>query len=147
MNLETTSRLLMSIVAAAALFAGCGGGDTPQGGASAPPESASVLAWDPPATYNDNTSMDPYADLDYYELYLRQDGNFTDNDLPVVQVAAVSDVPSADNQSVVRSLVTEFDLDLIPQIPQGARLYVSMKAVGIDGQKSAFMTPVAWDRM
>jgi hypothetical protein len=80
--------------------------------------------------------LDPQRDLDYYEVYVRQDPNFTDGDPPLVQVAAVA----------AGSPVTEFTLELIPSLPAGSRLYVSMRAVGVDHQKSAFMEPLAWDR-
>jgi hypothetical protein len=95
-----------------------------------------VLAWTPPTTYNDNVALDPARDLDYYEIYVRQDPNFADSDQPLVQVAAVAG----------GSPVTEFTLELIPSVPPGSQLYVSMRAVGIDHQKSAFMAPLAWDR-
>jgi hypothetical protein len=95
-----------------------------------------VLAWTPPTTYNDNVALDPERDLDYYEIYVRQDPNFTDSDLPVVQVAPVA----------AGSLVTEFTLELIPALPASSQLFVSMRAVGIDRQKSAFMAPLLWDR-
>jgi hypothetical protein len=95
-----------------------------------------VLAWTPPTTYNDNVALDPGRDLEYYEIYVRLDANFTDSDLPMVEVAAVA----------AGSPVTEFTLELIPSLPAGNKLYVSMKAVGVDQQKSAFMAPLVWDR-
>jgi len=91
-------------------------------------------------------ALDPERDLEYYEIYVRQDPNFTDSDLPAIQVAAVATTISPDGLTVVRSPVTEFTLELIPSLPPGNQVYVSMRAVGIDQQKSAFMAPVAWDR-
>jgi len=91
-------------------------------------------------------ALDPERDLDYYEIYVREDPNFTDNDVPVIQVAAVAATLSPDGLSVARSLVTEFTLESIPSLPAGAQLYVSMRAVGVDQQKSAFMAPLLWDR-
>ena len=67
-----------------------GGGETPQSQGPAPSGPVSVLAWTPPTTYNDNVALDPARDLDYYEIYVRQDANFTDSDQPVIQVAAVA---------------------------------------------------------
>jgi hypothetical protein len=90
--------------------------------------------------------MDPERDLEYYEIYVRQDPNFTDSDLPMIQVAAVAATLSPDGLTAVKSLVTEFTLELIPSLPAGNQLFVSMRAVGVDQQKSAFMAPVAWDR-
>ena len=95
-----------------------------------------MLAWTPPATYNDNVPLDPQRDLEYYEIYVREDGNFTDGDQPLIQVTAVA----------AGAPVTEFTLELIPSLPAGSQLYVSMRAVGVDQQKSAFMAPILWDR-
>jgi len=144
---RATLRGFTVILAATALLTGCGGGgEAPQ--SQAPPASgtASVFAWSPPASFNDNTPLNPAVDIDYYELYLRRDPNFTDSDQPAVQIAAVANLPSTDGRSVVKSSVTEFTLEQIPSIPAGNVLYVSMRAVGIDRQKSAFMSPVAWER-
>jgi hypothetical protein len=143
----TAMRMFLGGFAAVILLAGCGGGgEAPQ--SQAPPASgtASVFAWSPPATFNDNTPLNPAVDIDYYELYLRRDPNFTDSDQPAVQIAAVADLPSADGRSSVKSSVTEFTLEQIPSIPAGNVVYVSMRAVGIDQQKSAFMAPVSWVR-
>ncbi|MFA5808291.1 MAG: hypothetical protein WC978_07940 [bacterium] len=143
----TAMRMLLGGFATVILLAGCGGGgDTPQSQGPAPSGPASVLAWTPPTTYNDNVVLDPERDLDYYEIYVRQDPSFTDSDLPAIQVAAVAATLSPDGLTVVKSLVTEFTLELIPSLPAGSQLFVSMRAVGVDQQKSAFMAPVAWDR-
>jgi hypothetical protein len=145
----TAMRMLLGGFAAVLLLAGCGGGgggDTPQSQGTAPSGPVSMLAWTPPTTYNDNAALDPARDLDYYEIYVRQDPNFTDSDLPVIEVAAVSATVSPDGLTVARSLVTEFSLDMIPSLPPGNQLYVSMRAVGVDKQKSAFMPSLAWDR-
>jgi len=105
-----------------------------------------MLAWTPPTTYNDNVTLEPERDLDYYEIYVRQDPNFTDSDQPLIQVAAVAGALSPDGLTVSRSLVKEFTLELIPSLPAGSQLYVSMRAVGVDQQKSVFMAPLLWDR-
>lgn len=138
---------LLAIFGAVLLF-GCGGGGGSSESPSVPPAGpVSMLSWAPPATFADNVAMDPYSDLEYYELYVRTDTNFSDSDLPIAEVAAVAEVPSPDGLSVAKALVTEFALELIPGVPAGSRVYVSMKAVGIDRQRSAFMAPVTWDRL
>jgi len=118
--------------------AGCGGGGV-AGDMSIPPPSGgapSQLAWDPPATFIDNTPLDPYADLDHYEFYVRMDENFTEADLHIAEVSAV------DNQT----LVYRFNLgNLLPFVPPGTRSYLSIRAVGVDGSKSPFSPPIAWD--
>jgi len=142
-------RMLLGGFAAILLLAGCGGGgggDTPQSQGAVPSGTVSNLAWTPPTKYNDNVALDPERDLDYYEIYVREDPNFTDNDVPVIQVAAVAATLSPDGLSVARSLVKEFTLESIPSLPAGTQLYVSMRAVGVDQQKSAFMAPLLWDR-
>ena len=142
-------RILLGGFAAVLLLAGCGGGGeggTSQSQGPAPSGPVSVLAWTPPTTYNDNLPLDPERDLDYYEIYVRQDPNFTDSDQPAIQIAAVAATVSPDGRTLARSPVTEFTLESIPSLPAGNQLFVSMRAVGVDRQKSAFMDPVAWDR-
>ena len=143
--------LVSLLLAGSMLLAGCGGaGD---GGETSTSEvyvpvvgPASFLAWDPPQTYEDDTPLDPYVDLDYYEFYLRADMNFTDNDLPVAQVAAVQDILSPDGQQYLQELVTAFDLqNLLPFVPTGQSGYLSIRAVGVDGLKSDFSEPIRWD--
>jgi len=148
MERHVAMRMLLGGLATVVLLAGCGGeGETTsQSPGPAPSGPVSTLAWTPPTTYNDNVVLNPERDLNYYEIYVRQDPNFTDNDLPVVEVAAVAVTLTPDGFNVVNSLVTEFSLDLIPSLPAGNQLFVSMRAVGVDHQKSAFMAPLAWDR-
>ena len=144
---RTTLRGFIVLLAAIGILSGCGGGgETPEAQAPSPSGPVSVFAWAAPSTFNDNTPLNPSADIDYYELYLRTDPNFTESDQPAVEIAAVAENLTPDGQSSVRSPVTQFTLDLIPSVPSGNLLYVSMRAVGIDRQKSAFMAPVAWDR-
>jgi len=139
------------LIALGVLLAACGGGGeatTSQVPAPLPSGPVSVLAWDPPANYADNAAMDPYRDLDHYELYVRTDGNFTDSDLPVALIAAVTDASPSGGNPGSKLLEKEFILENVqPFITPGNRHYVSLKAVGIDGQKSGFMAPVTWDKI
>ena len=130
-------------------LAGCGGGQDSspaQSQVTTPSTPVAVLAWNPPSRYADNATLDPFRDLDHYEVYVRGDGNFTDTDLPMAFVAAVKDATAAGGNPVGKVLENEFILNNIqPFIGPGTRHYVSLKAVGMDGQKSAFMPPVIWD--
>jgi hypothetical protein len=141
--------LLAVSIMTSVLAAGCGGsGETAVDSPMAPPAGpVSVLAWDPPSSYMDNAALDPYRDLDHYEVFVRQDPNFSIDDLPVALIAAVVDGPHTGGVPTTKILETEFVLENIePYIPEGTRYFVSLKSVGIDGQKSDFMPPVTWDR-
>jgi hypothetical protein len=138
----------MAVLICCLALVGCGGGGEESTAQSAPPPgaSASTLAWDPPTTFEDNTAMDPYRDLDYYEIYLREDANFTDNDAPVAQIAAVTNVLSEDGASNRQELATDFALgNLLSFTQPGAVYYLSVRSVGADGLKSGFSSPVVWN--
>jgi len=137
--------LVFLFLAGGILLSGCGGGGE-SAMASIPPGVASALAWDAPQTYEDHTPLDPYRDLDCYEFYVRNDPNFTENDLPMAEVAAVEDVLSPDGKAYLKNLTSLFNLDnLKPFLTPGARYYLSIRAVGVDGLKSGFSQPVSWD--
>jgi len=127
------------------LFSGCG----EEGGGSEVSQSSGTITameWDPPVVAADGRPMDPKRDLDYYEFYLRTDQNFSDDDLPVAHVASFTDVLSPNGKLFKRKLTNEFYLDnLLPFTEQGKQYYISIRAVGVDGLKSGFMVPVAWD--
>lgn len=104
------------------------------------PRLSYMLSWDAPKTTVNDENINPASDLSHYELYVSSTENFSENDIPMAYMSAVEDNDS-------KKLVTEFDLALLNpnDLPSG-RLYVSLRVVGIDGQKSDFMTPVAWTR-
>jgi len=106
-----------------------------------------MLNWVPPTTYADNTLLNPYHEMDYYEIYVRMtDANFTDNEAPVGQVAAVTDVLSPDGITYNQVLTSDFALNnLLPFTQPGAVYYMSVKSVSINGMKSGFSQPVIWD--
>lgn len=145
-------RMVLVVFAAALLLFGCGGGGSAGGEAPGVPPAGPVLTWDPPDSFADNEPMDPYRDIDHYEVYVREDGNFTDSDHPVMVIPAMTSVDSTRAPSTVgmqkgEKPNSEFPLETLnPYISKAGRQYVSLKAVGVDGQKSAFLPPVAWDR-
>ena len=149
--------LFLAWAAIGFLASGCGGGGggSAEGGAPGVPPAVpvTVLTWDPPASFADNEPLDPYRDIDHYEVYAREDANFTNSDLPVLVIPAMNSVdstraPSSGGIKSGRKPNSEFTLEnLNPHVSQASRQYVSLKAVGVDGQKSAFMPPIAWDRM
>ena len=138
---------LMALIVAMIVLPGCGGsGEGGSSEVSSPSGAITSLEWDPPGVAADGTPMDPKRDLDYYEFYLRTDRNFSDDDLPVAHVASFIDVPSPNGKSFKRELTKEFSMDnLLPFTEKGKQYYVSIRAVGVDGLKSGFMAPVAWD--
>jgi hypothetical protein len=147
MNRSLVHALVFLFLAGGILLSGCGGGGGGESAnASIPSNVASALAWDPPQTYEDKTPLDPYKDLDYYEFYVRNDQNFTDNDLPLAQVAACTEILSSDGKMYNTNLTTLFELaNLLPFVPPGPTSYISIRAVGVDGLKSGFSQPVMWD--
>lgn len=140
-----TLAVFLGLIVIAAAFAGCGGGGAGTL-AETPTNVSSVLSWNPPETTIDNNVIDPYDDLDYYEIHVSEDRSFTDEDAPIAQVDAVEELPLETGSSYSRMLVTEFDLDNLQGLPAAKQLYVSLRAVGTDRQKSAFMEPILWVR-
>ena len=146
MNRSSLRLTVSAITLIGIIFSGCGGGGGGSSAVSPPSGSVTALEWDPPRVAADGTPMDSRRDLDYYEFYLRTDQNFTENAQPVAQVAAFYDVLSPNGKTFVRGLTNEFTMDnLLPFTEKGKRYYVSIRAVGVDGLKSGFMVPVAWD--
>ena len=141
---------LMVLIVAMIVLPGCsGGGGGGEGGSnevSSPSGSITSLEWDPPKTFGDGTPINPVRDIDCYEFFLRTDENFTDSDLPMAQVSAVTDVIGPKGNLHSKGPTAEFTLEnLLPFVERGKRYYVTIKAVGIDGLKSGFMVPVVWD--
>lgn len=148
MTLNRSCLAVVLAVALGVLVAGCGGGADGASSSSSQPivPPTQTLAWDPPQTHIDNSLMDPYRELDYYEFYVGSDPNFTDNDAPVAQVAAVTSILNPDGQSYTQMLTHEFSLgNLLPFTESGAVYFLSIRAVGIDGMKSGFSAPVQWN--
>ncbi len=138
--------VLLSFLGILFLAAGCGGGGE-SGPSQAPaPTAGTFLSWDPPARFSDNIPLEPREDLDHYELYLKEQPVFREEDQPVAILAAVEETVSPDGTTRTTVPAQEFFLGhLAPFVGTGKRYYVSLRAVGIDGQRSGFMSPVAWE--
>lgn len=135
---------LLALIVGMIVLPGCNSGGSSE--VASPSGAITSLEWDPPKTSGDGTPINPVRDIDHYEFFLRTDENFTDIDLPVAQVSAVTDVLDPNGNIQSRGPTAEFTLEnLLPFVESGKRYYVAIKAVGIDGIKSGFMAPVVWD--
>jgi len=113
------------------------GGGTTDGGAS-DIFPAKILSWSPPTQYIDGSPLDPKSELDFFEIYVNENGIFSDSDIEMATVS-ISD-PNAG-----QIINTSFDLsNLSPFISQGVIYYVSVRAVSITGIKSSFSQSVAF---
>jgi hypothetical protein len=137
MKKPRNATILTALLAAASLaLSGCGGGGSVDF-ASSPDWSEAVynLSWDPPDSFVDGTPLIPTSDLDHYEIYLRKDPNFSDEDVEVAQVAAAAQKLS----------VQDFALDNLLHLTNGTgSYYVAVRAVGVNGMKSEFSDPAEW---
>lgn len=112
---------------------GCGGGgggetSTGGGGTTSAPR---ILSWAPPQTYTDGTPLNPVADLDAFEVYVKESASFTSADSPLAYVSAVDQGTGQVN--------TSFDLsNLTPFLAKGVLYRVALRAVARNGDKSAF---------
>ncbi len=127
-RISTAASILIAIL----LLAGCGGGgggtESGDGGTPLPPK---ILSWSPPTAYTDSTPLNPVADLDSFEIYVNQSGDFSDADTPVAYVQAVNSGSS--------QVTTEFNLaNLGPYFSKGVVYRVSLRAIALTGAKSDF---------
>jgi hypothetical protein len=117
-------------------ISGCGGGaaDSDNAGLAV---AAKTASWSPPATFSDGTPLNPTADLSNYEIFVKESGSFSEADTPTAIVSAV------DPQT--NQVTTSFNLaNLGPFLQKGVTYYVSMRAVALDGLKSAFSAPASF---
>ncbi|HEY5995573.1 MAG TPA: hypothetical protein VIU29_01065 [Candidatus Deferrimicrobiaceae bacterium] len=139
-------KLAVAILAMAAFSGGCGSGGTTTT-ASGPDQVAStqIFEWTPPATYFDNTPLNPRTDLDHYEIFVGSSPNFTDNDAPVAAVAAVTVESAADGRTIATA-TNSFNLsNLSSLVEPGKSYYVSVRAIGTDNLASSFSPAVMWE--
>ena len=125
-----------TIVIIFAFLAGCGGGgSSSEGEINTFP--AKILAWSPPSQYTDSTPLDPGTDLDSFEIYINQNGSFSDADNEMAAVAARNPASGQAN--------TSFNLaNLSPFLSQGVTYYASVRAVTPTGVKSDFSPSAAF---
>jgi hypothetical protein len=124
--------LFIILLAFGSVIVGCGGGST-GGGSTGGEETlpAKYLSWEPPGTYTDSSPLNPAVDLDRIEIYVKENGNFSDNDN---EMAALSAIDQATGQ-----VCTSFNLaTLAPFISKGVAYHVSVRAVAKNGLKSEF---------
>ena len=127
---------LLAIVIAIGLLSGCGGGGgtseqgiSESGGPDLFP--AKILNWSSPSQYTDGTPLNPETDLDSFEIYIKEDGIFSDTDNEMATVSAID--PGTGQPA------TSFNLaNLSPFLSQGVTYYVSIRTVALNGMKSGF---------
>ncbi|MGB7971876.1 MAG: hypothetical protein WCF31_07905, partial [Candidatus Deferrimicrobiaceae bacterium] len=92
---------------------------------------AKILSWSPPSQYTNGTSLNPVTDLDRFEIYINENGVFSDTDN---EMAAVSATVSGTGQPT-----TSFNLaKLSPFLSQGVTYHVAIRTVAFNGLKSNF---------
>ena len=121
-----TKLILFGMILSAGLaIMGCGGSS---GGDSLP---SKMLSWQPPSSYSDGTPLNPSTDLDSYEIYVKENGIFSETDNEMAAVSATNGVNGQVN--------TSFNLaNLAPFIETGITYRVSVRTVAKNGMKSDF---------
>jgi len=128
-------QILLILAVLGILLSACGGGGGAGAGTSSnegspPPLPAKIMSWDPPVSFTDGTPLNPVADLQDIEIYVRQDASFGSNDQAVAVVAPVD---------------RSFNLALLaPSLSRGTIYYVSLRAVSTTGMKSDFSLGVSF---
>ena len=125
-------------------LAGCGGGGSSTadgggtgsgGGGEAFP--AKILSWAAPSAYTDSTPLNPVADLDVFEIYVKTSGSFSASDTPMASLPAVD--PGSGQ------IATSFNLaNLGPYLSRGVTYFVSIRTVAKNTLKSDFSAPAAF---
>jgi hypothetical protein len=114
-----------------AFLYGCGGAGGTSDSADTVTYPAKILSWSPPSQYIDGTPLNPVTDLDRFEIYIKEDGIFSDTDNEMATVSAID--PGTGQPA------TSFNLaNLSPFLSQGVTYYVSIRTVALNGMKSGF---------
>jgi hypothetical protein len=122
--------LLLCCIVPAFLF-GCGGGGSGESSSGGGATPAKTLSWNPPQSFQDGSPLNPGADLDRFEIYIKENSNFADVDN---EMAAVS---ATDKSTGL--VCTSFNLaNLAPFLSKGVVYHVSIRAVAHNGLKSDF---------
>ena len=89
-----------------------------------------ILSWNAPVSYSDATLLDPFEELDVYEIYVNQTGIFFPDDEPVAYVSAIDSYGN---------ITESFDLgNLIYTFTDGQTYHVSMRSASKLGSRSDF---------
>lgn len=108
------------------LLAACSGGDS----ADPSPLAGKILNWTAPLRYIDGTPLDPGSELQCFEIYVKESPAFGEEDTAFVWVGPMD---------------RTFDLSQLDvELPNGARYYVSVRAVTMFGAKSPFSEIVSF---
>ncbi len=90
------------------------------------------MSWEAPTTYADNSELDPSEELDVYEIYVNETGEFSEDDYPAAYVSATD---SHGNPT------ESFDLgNLDYSFTSGVVYYICMRSVTKSGIRSGLST-------
>ena len=119
--------ILVALSVLGALLFACSGG-----GSSSVPSVPSVTGksvyWAAPQYFTDNTPLDPSRDLQWFEIFIKEDPSFGPLDTPVDTASPLDNTYNLAKVS--------------PPLLNGVTYYVSLRAVTVDGMKSDYSTPV-----
>ena len=95
------------------------------------PLPSMTLQWEPPELYTNGSLLDPVAELDRFEIYVKEEDTFREEDTPIAVVSAVD----PEDDEICRT----FDLsNLAPFINKGVAYHVALRAVAMTEVKSDF---------
>ena len=89
-----------------------------------PVPAPTTLGWSPPQFFTDNTPLIPERDLEYFEVYIKQEAQYKPEDLPVAIVSP--------------RINTLYLADLSPPLSRGVSYYFFIRAVPVEGEVSDF---------